>query len=263
MAPGDRAVDGDGLATIATERRRRRSRKGSPPHQSRDRFGLLLLLIVTAFLLLGFPGVAWARALSGAVQVAAITVASVFSGAARSRLLAAGLVALGAVAMGCSSASTTATTLYGVGSVLAAVTILAIISIVGRRVLRHGEVTIQTLFGATSAYLLIGLFYASVFGAVDAFSTHRLFGEPVAHSVYSYFSFTTLTTLGFGDYAAKSDIGRRIVAVEAMTGQIFLGTALARLVALYRRVPSGARAPDEPGDPTQGSAADEPGGSGA
>ena len=52
--------------------------------------------------------------------------------------------------------------------------------------------------------------------------------------MFSYFSFTTLTTIGFGDYTAVTDFGRRIAVVEGMAGQVFIATLLARLVSLYR-----------------------------
>jgi hypothetical protein len=52
--------------------------------------------------------------------------------------------------------------------------------------------------------------------------------------VYSYFSFTSLTTVGFGDYTAKTDLGRRVVVIEAVIGQVFIATTLARLVSLYK-----------------------------
>ena len=52
--------------------------------------------------------------------------------------------------------------------------------------------------------------------------------------MFSYFSFTTLTTVGFGDYTAATDIARRIAVIEAVLGQVFIATTLARLVSLYK-----------------------------
>jgi len=51
---------------------------------------------------------------------------------------------------------------------------------------------------------------------------------------FQYFSFTTLTTLGYGDYTALENSGRAVAVMEALTGQIFLATLVARLVAAFR-----------------------------
>ena len=51
---------------------------------------------------------------------------------------------------------------------------------------------------------------------------------------FQYFSFTTLTTLGYGDFTAAFKGGRAVAMLEAMTGQIFLATLVAKLVATFR-----------------------------
>jgi len=51
---------------------------------------------------------------------------------------------------------------------------------------------------------------------------------------FQYFSFTTLTTLGYGDFTALYNSGRAVAVMEALTGQIFLATLVARLVAAFR-----------------------------
>ena len=91
------------------------------------------------------------------------------------------------------------------------------------------------------AYFLLGLMFSSIYAAIDSFSHTPFFGRPVAPSVYSYFSFVTLTTLGFGDYTPATDAGRRIVVIEAVAGQVFIATTLARLVSLCRSRPADER----------------------
>jgi hypothetical protein len=51
---------------------------------------------------------------------------------------------------------------------------------------------------------------------------------------FQYFSFTTLTTLGYGDFTAAGDGGRAVAVLEAIIGQMFLATLVARLVAGFR-----------------------------
>jgi voltage-gated potassium channel Kch len=55
----------------------------------------------------------------------------------------------------------------------------------------------------------------------------------VAEGDYTYFSFVTLTTVGYGDVTAASDLAKRLVVVEAFVGQVFLIVLVARLVALW------------------------------
>jgi hypothetical protein len=107
-------------------------------------------------------------------------------------------------------------------------------------VLRHEHVTLQTLYGAVCAYFLIGLMFSALYGAMNDLADSPIFGKQVARSVFSYFSFTTLTTVGFGDYTIVTDLGRRMAVMEAVIGQVFIATTLARLVSLYK---SGGREP--------------------
>jgi Ion channel len=67
-------------------------------------------------------------------------------------------------------------------------------------------------------------------------------GQPANAQTFQYFSFTTLTPLGYGDFTAANDGGRAVTVIEALTGQIFLATLVARLVAAFR-------APAERADP--------------
>ena len=64
--------------------------------------------------------------------------------------------------------------------------------------------------------------------------------RPANTQTFQYFSFVTLTTLGYGDFTAAQSGGRAIAVLEAMTGQVFLATLVARLVTAYRG-PAGPR----------------------
>ena len=116
-----------------------------------------------------------------------------------------------------------------------------------RRVLARRTVTLQSIYGALSAYLITGLMFASVFAAVDQLGNSDFFadGQPANTQTFQYFSFTTLTTLGYGDFTAAESGGRSIAVLEALTGQIFLATLVARLVAAYR-TPDRQDVPDRP-----------------
>jgi len=103
------------------------------------------------------------------------------------------------------------------------------------RILRRTAVTVQSLAGALSAYLIIGMFFASLFGLMDALTPGPFFasGEAANARSFQYFSYTTLTTLGYGDYTAAEFPGRSIATFEAMVGQVFLAVLVARLVAAF------------------------------
>src|SRR5215469_14286791 len=103
-------------------------------------------------------------------------------------------------------------------------------------VLTFGTVTLQSIFGAFSAYLIVGLMFAAFFAAIYHFSGDVFFAnnQPGNTQTFQYFSFTTLTTLGYGDFTAADSSGRAVAVLEALTGQVFLATLVARLVAAFR-----------------------------
>jgi hypothetical protein len=90
--------------------------------------------------------------------------------------------------------------------------------------------------------------FASSFAAINYLSTSDFFAdnEPANTQTFQYFSFTTLTTLGYGDFTAAESGGRSIAVLEALTGQVFLATLVARLVAAYR-TPDRPEQPELPG----------------
>jgi hypothetical protein len=133
----------------------------------------------------------------------------------------------------------------GAGDIWAAVVLLLTVLVIVDRVVRLDEVTEQALYAAVSAYLLIGLMFTEYFAALDVLVPGPFFanGQPTNNQTLQYFSFTTLTTLGYGDFTAVGSLGRAIAVLEALTGQVFLATLVARLVSAYaggrRRPPSG------------------------
>jgi hypothetical protein len=124
--------------------------------------------------------------------------------------------------------------------------LLGTIVVVVGRVLSFDTVTIQSIYAAVSAYMMLGLMFAAFYSADAHLHLGHFFAGhegPTNSQTFQYFSFTTLTTLGYGDYTAISPGGRAIAMIEALSGQIFLATLVARLVAAFR-APE-ARAPRE------------------
>jgi Ion channel len=93
------------------------------------------------------------------------------------------------------------------------------------------------IYGALSAYIIVGLMFAACYAAIEHLDPAPFFadGQPAGTQTLQYFSFTTLTTLGYGDFTAAGDGGRALAVIEALTGQVFLAMLVARLVAAYRQ----------------------------
>jgi hypothetical protein len=108
---------------------------------------------------------------------------------------------------------------------------------IARSARRHVEVTAQTVMAALSIYLLIGLFFVFLYRVMAVIDTGPFFKSGIDGSLpdHVYFSFSTLTTAGFGDLTARGDIGRMASIVEALTGQLYLVTVVAVLVGNLSR----------------------------
>jgi Ion channel len=108
------------------------------------------------------------------------------------------------------------------------------------RISKAQRVTKQIVFGAMCAYLLLGYIGASVFAALHTASPESirlpdgLPGAEVAReNTILYFSFVTLTTLGYGDIVPVSAWARSVSVLLAIAGQLFVAVLLARFVSLY------------------------------
>ena len=129
---------------------------------------------------------------------------------------------------------------YGgaVSSAWTALILLLAVFFIVREILSQPEITLQSIFGVLSAYMMIGLIYSAVYVAVWKFTGQPFFVGVAQNDTntkqFQYFSFTTLTTLGYGDFTAVGDGGRAIAVLEAIVGQMFLATLVARLVAGFR-----------------------------
>jgi hypothetical protein len=210
------------------------------------RYGLLLITLIAAYLVSAVTYSRWGGAIHVAF-VAAIALLAVRHTRPwpRTAWLAAAAVLATAVAAGLAAASGSKPA-EGAADIWNGVMLLATVVIIIGRVLRLEQVTAQSIYGALSAYLLIGLMFASWFAAIEAFVSGPFFadGQAANAQTVQYFSFTTLTTLGYGDFTAAGSLGRAVAVLEAIAGQVFLATLVARLVSAYGTT----RRPRPPGD---------------
>ena len=101
-------------------------------------------------------------------------------------------------------------------------------------VLNRDEVDANTIFGALCAYFFLGMSWSVIYEIVlsrapDAIAFPEGYDRTFSSSVY--FSFTTLTTLGYGDITPRSSLARMLAIMEALIGQIYLVVIVAKLVA--------------------------------
>ena len=201
-----------------------------------DRYELVFVLLVSTFVLAAFGLQA-----RGRVPVLLLYAAALVLALRSSRLRGPSPArcgwcsAVGTIGVGIAVLAAPGDLTEGILSCWIALVLATTIVVVVRRILRHRVVTGQTIFGALSAYLMIGFFFSAVFTAIDRLASGPFFagGQAATSATIQYFSFVTLTTTGYGDYTALGEGGRSMAVLEALLGQIFLVTLVARLVALF------------------------------
>lgn len=107
---------------------------------------------------------------------------------------------------------------------------------IGRDIFTTPEVTIDIVRGGISVYLLLGFVWSLLYGIVNTLDANA-FSQPLLHQD-SYlravhFSFTTLTTLGYGDIVPLSEVAQVLTNLEAIVGQMYSSIFIAILVGSY------------------------------
>jgi hypothetical protein len=218
-----------------------------------DAYGLVLVLIFVTFVVtLTLPPEGWggrvaAIAVAGLTAVIALTSSNVRVGRVR---VATAAVVIAVVAAALAKA-VSSNGLLGVAFIIDALLLtLAAITIL-RRVVLAPDVDFQTILGAISVFTLLGLLFGYLFLALGRLKGGEVFaGVPhAAARDYVFFSYTTLTTTGYGNLVPAGDIGQILAVLEMLTGQFFLVTLVAGLVSLWRpgaRAQQGAAHRDDP-----------------
>jgi voltage-gated potassium channel Kch len=122
----------------------------------------------------------------------------------------------------------------------AAVAFAALGTVIGQAALGPGRVTWHRIQGAIALYLILALVFAHLYGLLNALVPDAFANVPPhvdANAVFYrghllYFSFVTLTTTGYGDIVPLHPVARSLATLEAVIGQLFPATLLARLVSL-------------------------------
>ena len=216
----------------------------APAAGSADRFGLVLLLLISIFVLDALftspRGQAAILFIYVVVLLLVLRAVSIRRGGDPLLRVAVSLVSLAIFAVAWAAPGDRAA---GLLAVWLSGVLFATIALIVRRLLHHREVTLQTIFGALSAYLLIGFLFTALYSAVAHLGPDQFFagGQPATSASLQYFSFVTMTTTGYGDLTPVGSGPRSLAVLEALLGQIFLVTLVARLVAMFGQPRPGRR----------------------
>ena len=198
---------------------------------SGDAFGVALVLILLTIIVFatasGPIGQLVSVALSGGTLLFVLHTAGASPRTFRVSAIVVGLAVIGAalaVLLGAAATSSAGI----VGLLLAVVAPVVIL----RRIAMSPTITFRLVLGALSIYLLLGLAYAYLFPLIAVLSGEQSFvqvSDPNT-SDFLYFSYTTLATIGFGDFTAATSLGRMLSVSEGLVGQLYLVSAVALLV---------------------------------
>lgn len=210
------------------------------------RYGLLLLAVSATFFFEGVAGPGDLQRVVGTALVATTLLLALYAAQVRRRRLQLiGVVAVaifvGVVVASLASDNTAAIGLVAIANALLVALAPPAISV---GLLRHiqatGTVNWRVVSGVLCIYLFVGLFFASVYVAAQNLGGAPFFadGDAATSARAVYFSFVTLTTVGYGDLTARSNLGHTLATTEALLGQIYLVTVVATIVS--RIIPRGS-----------------------
>jgi Ion channel len=218
------------LVTAAPTRAERPSESRVPAY----RFGIVLLLLFATFVFLASgPTGDWVPLVAIILQGATLLAALSASGSGpRLQQLALAVVLLSLV-------SATVGLFVGEKNVTGSLFVLNLLLVAGAPVaiihslVRRRVIDIRTVLGAVCVYILLGMLWSFAYAAIGTIQSEPFFAEQSTATVadYLYFSFVTLTTVGYGDLTAANGLGRALAVLEALIGQLYLVTVIALLVS--------------------------------
>ena len=214
-----------------------------------DAYGLVLVLILITFVVsMTLPEEGkGGRVLTVAVGGLTTIVALRSSNVRRGRVRLADAVAATSVLVAVLGEVIRSDVLVGLAFATTAFLLSIAAATILRRVISAIAVDFRTILGAISVFALLGLLFGFAYRALGRLQSGQVF-TGVAHpksSDYLFFSYTTLTTTGYGNLVPASVIAEIVAVLEMLIGQVFLVTLVAGLVSLWR--PGAKRRRDEPG----------------
>jgi hypothetical protein len=212
-----------------------RIRRRRTPIWSSHSYGPLMLLICATYVIGSITTQRWTVSLLLFAQIGTVWYALLVSRAHTSlRALAAVVFVLSLIAGGWNFFAHGATLIgltFFAGSMLYLVAPISILGDLGRR--RH--VDRELMLGALATYLMLGMAFAFAYRCIAAFQAAPFFGDKGDGTLadHLFYSFVTLTTTGYGDLVPAGNPGRTLAVLEALIGQLFLVTAVAKVVNVW------------------------------
>ena len=220
----------EGPARADTDGAPRRSR----PFHFSDSYGVVLLLVVVTYIVSVSITEAWATSIVLTVQLATVWFTLRISHARPGiRFIANVVLVLAAVVAAVSFFVHDPGSQLGVISIVCCLLyFIAPFSIVRHLVFRP-VVDSETLLGAVAAYLLIGMFFAFAYKAAGELGSSPFFGPAGKGSLSQdlFFSFVTMTTVGYGNLVPAANPGQTLAVLEAVIGQLFLVVAVGKIIS--------------------------------
>jgi hypothetical protein len=221
----------------ASRRARRRERWRQRAERVSDAFGLVLVLVLTTYVLASLlDNRGWTSVIL-TVATSATSVVALTSSHAQARLVRIALV-LSALTVGLAAigAATGNHDWLNLATLIQVSLLTLAMGAVLHRVVMAPEVGSRTILGALSVYAVLGILFTFLYGVIDRLQSGPFFEGHTSPSGsdFLFFSYTTLTTTGYGDLVPGGQPGRLVSGLEMMIGQIFLVTLVAGLVSLWR-----------------------------
>jgi len=195
-------------------------------------WAVLAAIFVTFFLAALLPDAAWATSLIALAQSATLLIVIWTAGWTMTERLAPFTIAVVAGVAALVNLVWQGKTLTIVLGLAAGVLSVAIAVAIARGAVGQNEVNSRSVAGAICVYMLIGMLFMWLFSVLAVLGQGPFFaqGTDGTRSVRLYFSYTTLATLGYGDYTPAGNLGRSLAVLEALIGQLYLVTVVAVVV---------------------------------
>jgi voltage-gated potassium channel len=199
-----------------------------------DSYGLVLLLLVVSYFCDAALGdYTWGRVVVVFVLAAATWLALRASQVERRPMrIAQALIPLLCVVAIASLLIGNESVAHAVTGAITAVLVIAAPIAIGWHLAHRLELSVETFLGAVCIYLLIAQLFATLFALTAVIAGQPFFAQTSHPSAmdYIYFSFVTLTTVGYGDYTSALNVGRMLAVMEAVFGQLYLITVVSLVV---------------------------------